>query len=125
MIDDLIKILESKKLKIEILVSLKSEFILTLNVWAKPGSRFEKIFVSNEGVLVIQTRSKPVDGEANEAIVEAISDLIGVPKSQVEIIRGDKSRLKKIKLQVIITANKKAAFFEQKFSAILGQAALD
>ena len=125
MIDDLIKILESKKLNIEILVCSKNEFILTFNVWAKPGARFEKILVSNEGVLVIQTRSKPVDGEANEAIVEAISDLMGVPKSQVEILRGDKSRLKKIKLQVIITANKKAVFFEQKFSAILGQAALD
>ena len=125
MINKLIKILESKKLKIEILETSLNAFIITFEVWAKPGSKIEKIFISNDGVLIIQTRSKPIDGEANQAIEAAISEFMGIPKNQIEIVRGDKSRLKKIKIKLIFTASKKETYFEIKFNEILTQAALD
>lgn len=125
MIKKLIKILESKNLKLEILETSINAFIITFDVWAKPGSKMEKVFISSEGVLIIQTRSKPIDGEANQAIESAISQLVGIPKNQIEIIRGDKSRLKKIKIKLIFTANKKESYFEIKFNEILTQAALD
>lgn len=125
MIVDLLEILKSKKLMIEILEQSSSAFIISFDVWAKPGSKVSKVFVSKEGILVIQTRSRPVDGEANQAIIEAISIVFGIPKSQVEILRGDKSRQKKIKIQLAFTANKKEAFFEKKFIAISNQEALD
>ncbi|MDO9181507.1 MAG: DUF167 domain-containing protein [Bacteriovorax sp.] len=125
MIEDLIEILKSKKLLIEILEKSPIAFIISFNVWAKPGSKVEKIFISNDGILIIQTRSKPIDGEANQAIIEAIAGLMGISKSEVEIVRGDKSRLKKIKLKLVLTANKKESFYEKKISAILTQEALN
>lgn len=96
----------SKKLKFSVVEQSAKGLILEFNVQAKPAARVEKIFVNAEGDLAIQTRAKPVDGEANQAIVEAVSDLIGVPKYCVEILRGDKSKNKRIKLLVEFTAKK-------------------
>ena len=119
MIISLLEILKTKNLKIEIINSSADNFLIAFDVWAKPGSKIEKVVVSNEGVLIIQTRSRPVDGEANQAIVDAVSDSFGIPNSQIEIFRGNKSRLKRIKIKICFTANKKEAYFKEKFSAIL------
>lgn len=125
MIDDLLQILKSKNLKIETLESNSLAVIFAFDVWAKPGARVEKVFISREGVLIVQTRSKPVEGEANAAIIEVVSNLVGVPKSSVEIIRGEKSRQKRIKLLLEFTVNKKESFYSKKLSEIAVQEALD
>lgn len=118
MIDDLLELLKSKKLKIEILETSSKAFIICFDVWAKPGAKVEKTFVSPEGLLIVQTRSKPIEGEANQAIIEAVAGIMGVSKSSVEIIRGEKSRQKRIKLLLELTANKNEFFYKQKFSEI-------
>ena len=110
MIENLLNLLKTKNLKLETLEQSPSAVIFAFDVWAKPGAKVEKVFVSTEGVLVVQTRSKPVEGEANGAIIDAVSEVLGVPRSSVEIIRGEKSRQKRIKLLLEFTANKKAAY---------------
>lgn len=114
----LLDLLHSKKLKFTVVEETKNGLILEFNVQAKPAARVEKIFVNEEGNLAIQTRAKPVDGEANQAIIESVSDLVGVPKYQVEILRGDKSKNKRIKLLMEITAKKTVEFYCKKLSAI-------
>ena len=118
----LIKILESKNLLIEIIEHSEIAAILSFNVVVKPGSSVEKAYISNKGVLVIQTRSQPVDGKANLAVAEAISKLLGISKSFIEIIRGEKSKSKRVKLLLEFTSSKKMPYYAQKFSEILIQA---
>jgi uncharacterized protein len=119
LIPNLLDILTGKKLKIEIINIEANAFTFAIDVWAKPGAKVEKVFVSLVGALVIQTKSKPIDGEANEGIIEDVSATFGVSKSQVQIVRGEKSRSKRIRIHVQFTANKKEAYFNQKFSEIL------
>lgn len=123
MIDSLIQILIQKGLKTDVLEKSVDAFIISFDVWAKPGAKSSKEFISNDGVFIIQTRAKPVDGEANDAIVEAISKSFGISKSQIELVRGDKSRLKKIKVKLVITANKNQTFFQKKLNEIEVQVA--
>lgn len=123
MIDSLIQILIQKGLKTDVLEKSVDAFIISFDVWAKPGAKNSKEFISNDGVFIIQTRAKPVDGEANDAIVEAISKSFGISKSQIELVRGDKSRLKKIKVKLVITANKNQTFFQKKLNEIEVQVA--
>jgi len=125
LINNLLQILRTKKLKIETLEQNNNAAIFAFDVWAKPGSKVEKVYISTEGVLIVQTRSKPVEGEANQAIVEIVAELLGVSKSSVEIIRGEKSRQKRIKLLLEFTANKKESFYQKKFSEIAIQEALN
>ncbi len=123
MINDLLELLKSKKLNFKTIETSKNGFIIEFDVKAKPSARVEKIFIDSNGMLVVQTRAKPVDGEANQDIIEKVSDLIGVPKYQVEILRGDKSKNKRIKLMVEITAKKNEAYFQSRINDFLNQEA--
>jgi uncharacterized protein (TIGR00251 family) len=49
-----------------------------------------------EGVLVVRLAAAPVDGGANDSLIEFLSDLFGRPKRDVSILSGHKSRNKRI-----------------------------
>ncbi len=48
--------------------------------------------------LKINIKSPPVDGKANKMIIAYLSDLFKISKSQIEIIRGHRSKFKTISL---------------------------
>lgn len=124
MIEDLISLLKSKNLNLEVLELNAKAALMAFDVWAKPGSKVERSFISLDGVLIVQTRAKPVDGAANAGIIESVAMIFGVSKSSVEIIRGEKSRNKRVKLVMEFTANKKEAYYSKKISEIEVQVAL-
>lgn len=66
-------------------------------VLVKPGSSQEKIIVQDD-VLVVYLRAKPHDGEANDALVKSLAKFFRVPKTQIAIIKGAKSRKKIIEI---------------------------
>jgi uncharacterized protein (TIGR00251 family) len=45
-------------------------------------------------VLKVRVRARPVEGEANEALVKLLARALGVPKSAVSVQRGGQSRTK-------------------------------
>jgi uncharacterized protein YggU (UPF0235/DUF167 family) len=106
-------------LKIHQPISTASSLCFECDVFAKPGSKKESLVVSAEGSLVVKTHSRPIDGEANNAIVEMVAKYFGIAKSKIIIIRGDKSKNKRIKLLVEITANKDENFYIEKTTSIL------
>lgn len=114
-----IALLTEKKLKVEVVEMQKSACIICFDVWAKPGAKVEKVFVSGDGNLTIQTRARPVEGEANYSIMAAVSDLFGTAKSHVQIIRGEKNRQKRIKVLLEFSVGKKRDYYLNKLSAIL------
>lgn len=64
----------------------------------KPGSSREKIVETSPGELTVYLRAKPHDGEANAALLKALSKYFSVPKTSITIVRGQKSRVKIIDL---------------------------
>jgi uncharacterized protein len=50
--------------------------------------------------LKIRIQAKPVDGEANAAIIKFLSKAAGVPKSQIELLRGATSRDKDFRISL-------------------------
>lgn len=70
-----------------------------LAVRLTPGASADRIDgwdVDAEGrpVLKARVRARPVEGEANEALVKLIARTLGVSKSAVAIQRGGQSRTK-------------------------------
>ncbi|MEY4555500.1 MAG: hypothetical protein RL093_619 [Pseudomonadota bacterium] len=66
-----------------------------------PGASADRIDgwdVDAEGrpVLKVRVRARPVEGEANEALVKLMAKALGVPKSAVAIQRGGQSRTKMV-----------------------------
>ncbi len=74
-----------------------------LAVKLTPGASADRIDgwdLDAEGrqVLKVRVRARPVEGEANEALVKLIAKSLGVPKSAVSVQRGGQSRTKMIEV---------------------------
>ncbi len=52
-------------------------------------------------VLKVRVRARPVEGEANEALVKLLAKTLGVPRSSVALTRGAQSRLKMIAVDTL------------------------
>jgi uncharacterized protein (TIGR00251 family) len=52
------------------------------------AKRDEVAGLMSDGTIKIQLRAKPVEGEANAALVALLAERLDVPRSQIEIIAG-------------------------------------
>ena len=74
-----------------------------LPVRLTPGASADRIDgwdVDADGrpVLKIRVRARPVEGEANEALIRLLAKTLGTPRSSVSLARGGQSRLKMIEV---------------------------
>jgi hypothetical protein len=80
---------------------------VTLEVLVQPRASRSRVVGEHGGRLKIQLAAPPVDGEANAALVELLSSLLGVRKADVEILRGDTGKRKTVRV-VGVTAERAA-----------------
>lgn len=52
----------------------------------------------NQEYLKVNVASVPEDGKANEELIKFLAKKLKIPKSQIEIIRGETSRLKVLRI---------------------------
>lgn len=48
--------------------------------------------------LCVKLTAPPVEGAANQAVVKFVADALGLRKSQVELVSGEKSREKTVRI---------------------------
>jgi len=68
----------------------------TIEIHLQPGAKRNEIVGFREGVLYAKVTALPQKGQANRALVELMAQTLGIPKSSVDIIRGQSSRSKVI-----------------------------
>ncbi len=54
-----------------------------------------------DGTVKIRLTAPPIDGKANKALVDFLSDILNVRRSRIEIISGMKSRDKRVRINGI------------------------
>lgn len=69
-----------------------------ISIKVTPRAKESLIIEDFENNLKIKVKSPPVDGRANQEILELLADYYKIPKSQIQIIQGSKSRNKLIKI---------------------------
>jgi uncharacterized protein (TIGR00251 family) len=84
-----------------------------LPIKLQPGASSDRIDgwdVDAEGrpVLKVRLRARPVDGEANAALVRFLAKALGVSRSSVDLARGGQSRLKMIEVEGVDEVELKA-----------------
>ena len=52
-----------------------------------------------DGVLHVRVTAPPVDGRANQAVCKLIARAVGVGKTSVSVIRGERSRDKVVQVE--------------------------
>ena len=67
-------------------------------VKVKAGSSREEVFEASENELIIATHARAHDGEANAKVIELLANYFGTAKSNVKILRGEKSKIKIIEI---------------------------
>lgn len=92
---------------------LEKDNALVFSVRVIPRSSKSEIVGEYDGALKVKLNSPPIDGAANAELVKLLAKEFDVSKSQVEILSGNTSKLKQIK---ILGAKKNALseiFFRQ------------
>jgi uncharacterized protein (TIGR00251 family) len=51
------------------------------------------------GALKVRLHARPVEGAANAALLEFLSESFGVPLRQVELVSGQQSRQKRVRVR--------------------------
>jgi len=59
-----------------------------------PRSSKNEVIQVSEGEYKVKLTAPPVDGKANEALVEILSDYFKVAKSNIQIVGGKSARTK-------------------------------
>ena len=85
-------------------VALKTEIrvepgCVTFWVRVKPRSSRERLTIDSSGELRLELHAPPTEGQANDACIEFFARRFHVPRSTIEIAKGEKSRRKLIRIR--------------------------
>jgi uncharacterized protein (TIGR00251 family) len=86
-----------------------------LPVRAQPGARKNALVGEQAGALKVAVTAPPEDGRANQALVELLREVLGLKRSQVELIAGQTARDKRFLIRGAtkdVLARKIAALLE-------------
>jgi uncharacterized protein len=70
----------------------------TVSVRLKPNAKREKVEADENGGLAVWVNAPPIEGRANAALIELLSETLDIPKSYLSIKRGLGSRNKVVEV---------------------------
>ena len=62
------------------------------------ASKNEIVEILSDGTLKVHLTAPPVDGQANEALIKFMAEVLGVPRSRIDIVAGATGRDKLISI---------------------------
>jgi uncharacterized protein (TIGR00251 family) len=72
---------------------------LILDVKVIPRAGRTALAGTRDGSLLIRLAAAPVEGAANAELIAFLSDLLDIPKRNISIIAGEKSRQKRVRIE--------------------------
>jgi len=70
-----------------------------LAIRVQPRAKRTEVAGERAGAVVIRVSAPPVDGKANDAVRRLIAQRLRVPRSAVEIVRGESARDKLVRIE--------------------------
>ncbi|HSA91359.1 MAG TPA: DUF167 domain-containing protein [Burkholderiales bacterium] len=74
---------------------------MILELHVQPGAARTEFAGKHGERLKVRLRARAVDGAANEALIEFLADHFGVPRRNVTIVSGTRSRAKRVSIEGI------------------------
>ena len=83
----------------------------TLAVRLHPGAKKNDVTGLHAGAVKISLTAPPVDGRANEALIEFVAGLLRIPRSRVALVSGVTGRMKMLRITGRSAAEVQSALF--------------
>ncbi len=74
---------------------------LTIQIKVTPNASKNQIIGFTDGILKVRIRGVPEKGLVNKELIKFLAEVLGVAKSQIELLSGETSRLKRLKIEGI------------------------
>jgi len=71
-----------------------------LQISVMPNAKRTAVDGLHDGALRVRLAAPPIDGRANDALVAWLAKSLGVPRRDVELLRGESSRRKQVVIAV-------------------------
>lgn len=71
---------------------------IVIEVRVIPRSSRKEIVGTADNVVKVKLTAPPVDGAANEQLIELLSEKFGIRKSNIVILKGESSKRKTVKI---------------------------
>ncbi len=72
---------------------------LELQVHAQPGAKRTEVQGIHGDALKIRLRARPVEGAANEALLDFLAASLQVPRRRCVLVSGETSRQKRVRIE--------------------------
>jgi uncharacterized protein (TIGR00251 family) len=70
-----------------------------LDIRVIPRAPRTRVDGTRAGAVLIRLAAPPVDGAANDALVAFLSEALGLPRRNIRIVSGEKSRDKRVHIE--------------------------
>ena len=70
-----------------------------LQIRVIPKAKRNSIEIGDDGLFKVRVTAVPARGKANDAVIALLSKLIGVPKRDIQIVRGYSARNKLVRVE--------------------------
>ncbi len=72
---------------------------LLLQIKISPNSS-KNLIIKDEAGIKIKLTAQPIEGKANKALIEFLSKQLKIPKTSIEILKGETSKEKTLLLKI-------------------------
>ena len=72
-----------------------------LDLSVVPGAKRTEAIGLHDGALRLRLAAPPVDGKANDALLAWLAQQLGVPRRELQLLRGASSRRKQVLLRAV------------------------
>ena len=76
-----------------------------LDVRVIPRAAKSQIAGKRDDALLVRLNAPPVDGAANSELIELFAHALGIPRRNIEIVAGHRSRTKRVKITGVTSAD--------------------
>lgn len=85
-----------------------------LSVYVQPGAKKTAVEDLHNGHLKILLAAPPVEGKANDALCRFLQEMLKIPRKNIAIVKGEKSRVKTVALGQVDSEHVRAVLLPPK-----------
>lgn len=78
----------------KVIQSSERQLLIELTIVAKTGQKSQGLEINSTGLVVVRVGPRPIKGQANQAIIELLGELLGLSGQSLELRKGEHSKNK-------------------------------